>query len=56
MRLRVPYLGGYFNYVADARDVELREQAQKIQSLEDACQDLDGTIGQFRELVMQLQG
>ncbi|KAI0684674.1 dynactin [Cytidiella melzeri] len=39
----------------DAKDVEIREQAQKIQSLEDACVDLDGTIGQFRDLVMQLQ-
>lgn len=40
---------------ADAKDVEIREQARKIQSLEDACQDLEGTIVQFRELVMQLQ-
>ncbi|THH01217.1 hypothetical protein EW026_g1444 [Hermanssonia centrifuga] len=39
----------------DASDLELREQARKIQVLEDACQDLEGTIVQFRELVMQLQ-
>ncbi|KAI0095020.1 dynactin [Irpex rosettiformis] len=40
----------------DVRDSDIREQAQKIQSLEDACQDLEGTIGRFRDLVMQLQG
>ena len=39
----------------DGKDSELREQARKIQSLEDACQDLEGTIVQFRELVLQLQ-
>ena len=39
----------------DAKDVDIREQARKIQSLEEACQDLEGTIVQFRELVMQLQ-
>ncbi|EKM61655.1 uncharacterized protein PHACADRAFT_112443 [Phanerochaete carnosa HHB-10118-sp] len=39
----------------NGKDVEIREQARKIQVLEDACQDLEGTIVQFRELVMQLQ-
>jgi dynactin 1 len=39
----------------DHKDVQLREQQRKIESLEEACQDLDGTIGQFRELVMNLQ-
>lgn len=39
----------------DAKDGELRDQARKIQALEDACQDLEGTIVQFRELVLQLQ-
>lgn len=39
----------------DARDTEIQDQARKIQMLEDACQDLEGTIVQFRELVMQLQ-
>ena len=39
----------------DTKDSELRDQARKVQSLEDACQDLEGTIVQFRELVLQLQ-
>ena len=39
----------------DAKDTQIREHVQKISTLEDACQDLDGTIGQFRELVLQLQ-
>jgi dynactin 1 len=38
------------------KDIVIREQSQKMKSLEDVCQDLEGTIGQFRELVMQLQG
>ncbi|KAI0829040.1 dynactin [Trametes gibbosa] len=39
----------------DAKDVQIREQVRKIESLEEACQDLEGTIVQFRELVLQLQ-
>ncbi|KAI6120904.1 dynein associated protein-domain-containing protein [Pisolithus croceorrhizus] len=39
----------------DSKDGLIREQLQKISTLEDACQDLDNTIGQFRELVLQLQ-
>jgi dynactin 1 len=39
----------------DLKDVHIRDQQRKIESLEEACQDLDGTIGQFRELVMNLQ-
>ena len=39
----------------DSRDVQIRDQQRKIESLEEACQDLDGTIGQFRELVINLQ-
>ncbi|RDB28736.1 Dynactin, isoform [Hypsizygus marmoreus] len=37
------------------KDVQIRDHAQKIETLEDACQDLENTISQFRELVMQLQ-
>ncbi|KAF8079158.1 dynactin [Lyophyllum atratum] len=37
------------------KDVQIREQALKIEALGDACQDLENTISQFRELVMQLQ-
>ncbi|KAI6031243.1 dynein associated protein-domain-containing protein [Pisolithus microcarpus] len=39
----------------ESKDGTIREQLQKISTLEDACQDLDNTIGQFRELVLQLQ-
>ncbi|OBZ68564.1 Dynactin, isoform [Grifola frondosa] len=39
----------------DAKDLQLREQVRKTESLEEACQDLENTIVQFRELVMQLQ-
>ncbi|KAG6334284.1 hypothetical protein ID866_4799 [Astraeus odoratus] len=39
----------------EAKDGKIREHLQKISTLEDACQDLDNTIGQFRELVLQLQ-
>ena len=46
---------GLLNVRIDTKDSELRDQARKVQSLEDACQDLEGTIVQFRELVLQLQ-
>ncbi|KAI5121836.1 hypothetical protein M0805_003270 [Coniferiporia weirii] len=39
----------------EQKDAQTREQAQKVNELEEACQDLEGTINQFRELVMQLQ-
>ncbi|GLB43572.1 putative dynein associated protein [Lyophyllum shimeji] len=37
------------------KDAEIREHLQKIETLEEACQDLENTISQFRELVLQLQ-
>lgn len=37
------------------KETQIREQARKIADLEDTCQDYEGTISQFRELVMQLQ-
>ena len=40
---------------SDAKDIQIHEQSRKIQSLEEACQDLEGTIVQFRELVLSLQ-
>lgn len=40
---------------SDVKDAEIFEQSQKIKALEDACQDLEGTIVQFRELVLSLQ-
>ncbi|KAL0951934.1 hypothetical protein HGRIS_008587 [Hohenbuehelia grisea] len=39
----------------DAKDAQVREHINKIALLEEACQDLEGTISQFRDLVMQLQ-
>ncbi|KAJ6591757.1 dynein associated protein-domain-containing protein [Mycena vulgaris] len=39
----------------EAKDVQIREHVRKAEALEEACVDLEGTIGQFRDLVMQLQ-
>lgn len=39
----------------ESKEAQKRELNQKIESLEDNCQDLENTIGQFRELVLQLQ-
>ena len=41
--------------MAEKRDTEIRELLSKIASLEDAYKDLEGTVTQFRELVLQLQ-
>lgn len=35
--------------------MQIHDQTRKIQSLEESCQDLEGTIVQFRELVLSLQ-
>ncbi|KDR85814.1 hypothetical protein GALMADRAFT_234908 [Galerina marginata CBS 339.88] len=40
----------------EAKDTQLREHVRKIEALEETCLDYENTIGQFRELVMQLQG
>lgn len=39
----------------DEKDVQLAERQQRIESLEEACQDMERTIGRFRELVIQLE-
>ncbi|KAJ6604970.1 dynein associated protein-domain-containing protein [Mycena sp. CBHHK59/15] len=39
----------------EAKDMQIREHVRKAEALEEACVDLEGTIGQFRDLVMQLQ-
>ncbi|KAF8346896.1 dynactin [Amanita rubescens] len=39
----------------DVKEMQVREHVNKIEELEDTILDLDGTIGQFRELVTQLQ-
>ena len=43
------------NLRKDAKDMQIHDQSRKIQNLEEACQDLEGTIVQFRELVLSLQ-
>ena len=40
---------------ADEKDVQLAERQQRIDSLEEACQDMERTISRFRELVIQLE-
>jgi dynactin 1 len=40
---------------ADEKDVQLVERQQRIESLEEACQDMERTISRFRELVIQLE-
>ncbi|KAF6754161.1 dynactin [Ephemerocybe angulata] len=39
----------------ETRDMEIQALSQKIATLEEACQDYENTISQFRELVMALQ-
>ncbi|KAJ7068484.1 dynein associated protein-domain-containing protein [Mycena amicta] len=39
----------------ESKDTQIREHVRRAELLEDACADLEGTIGQFRELVLQLQ-
>ncbi|KIY73325.1 dynactin [Cylindrobasidium torrendii FP15055 ss-10] len=40
----------------DAKDIQIHQYTRKIETLEDACVDFEGTITQFRDLVVQLQG
>lgn len=40
----------------DAKDLQIQEHVRKAEALEEACIDLEGTITQFRDLVVQLQG
>ncbi|KAH9982314.1 dynein associated protein-domain-containing protein [Lactifluus volemus] len=37
------------------KDVQLAERQQRIESLEEVCQDMERTISRFRELVIQLE-
>lgn len=39
----------------ELKDSQIREQVRKIDELEDSCLDLENTINQFRDLVLQLQ-
>jgi dynactin 1 len=39
----------------DEKDVQLSERQQRIETLEEVCQDMERTITRFRELVLQLE-
>ncbi|KDQ62879.1 hypothetical protein JAAARDRAFT_28852 [Jaapia argillacea MUCL 33604] len=39
----------------DLKDTQIRDHQRRVEALEDACLDMEGTINQFRELVLQLQ-
>lgn len=39
----------------DEKDVQLADQQQRMESLEEICQDMERTISRFRELVIQLE-
>lgn len=41
--------------VVDEKDVQLAERQQRIETLEEVCQDMERTITRFRELVIQLE-
>lgn len=47
--------GRHSCYYIDEKDVQLAERQQRIESLEEACQDMERTISRFRELVIQLE-
>ena len=56
--LQTPTVRNYIKWYSvktAAKESQIREQVRKIAELEDACQDFEGTINQFRDLVMQLQ-
>ncbi|SRR6266404_6408357 len=42
-------------WILDEKDVQLAERQQRIETLEEVCQDLERTITRFRELVLQLE-
>ncbi|KAJ2917876.1 hypothetical protein MD484_g2604, partial [Candolleomyces efflorescens] len=44
------------NETVEAKDMQIQNHLRKVSSLEEACQDYENTITQFRELVLQLQG
>ena len=39
----------------EMKDLQIREQTRKVEALEEVCQDMENTINQFRDLVLQLQ-
>lgn len=40
----------------DLKESQLREQQRRIDTLDESAVDYESTIGQFRELVLSLQG
>ena len=44
-----------FLHPTEAKEAQVREHLRKVESLEETCVDYEGTIQQFRELVLQLQ-
>ena len=44
-----------FFHPTEAKEAQIREHLRKVESLEETCIDYEGTIQQFRELVLQLQ-
>ena len=41
--------------LTEKRDMEIQELKREVERYEEACQDLERTISQFRELVLNLQ-
>jgi dynactin 1 len=39
----------------DSRELQIQEEKRRGEALEDTCRDLEGTISQFRELVLGMQ-
>jgi len=46
---------GDYVVCSDTKDIEAQEHARKIEELDVSLQDYEGTINQFRDLVLQLQ-
>lgn len=44
-----------YNGITDTKDMEVHEQSNKIKDLTASLEDYEGTISQFRDLVLQLQ-
>ena len=53
--MKCDFLRGGLTIIPEFKETQIREHAGKIEALEDNILDLDGTIVQFRELVVHLQ-
>jgi hypothetical protein len=51
----IGFAHGQCRPVTDEKDVQLAERQQRIEALEEVCQDTERTISRFRELVVQLE-